>query len=326
MVMLQRILIFSFLLMVAGCQDSGDRQDGQSMQSATLALNWYPEMEHGGFLAAEVGGEFAKNGVKVQIVPGGPGAPQVVIAELQAGRIEFAVSDADNVVKARAAGVPVVALLAPLQDSPRCIMVHKASGFSRLEDLKDIELAISESRPFALWMKKKLPLTGVTMVPFNGSVGEFLVKPAYAQQGYIFSEPFVAKEKGGDPEVLLVSTIGFNPYASLLVTTEAVIREKPELVRSVVLASVAGWKRYLADPKQTNDFIGTLNSELSPEALQFGATAMAPLCQTPEGQGFCEMNVERWRTLISQIEEVGDIPAGTVKAEECFTHEFFGGK
>ncbi|MEI7698687.1 MAG: hypothetical protein WCK86_02755 [Planctomycetia bacterium] len=63
--MLQRILIFSFLLMVAGCQDSGDRQDGQSMQSATLALNWYPEMEHGGFLAAEVGGEFAKNGVKV---------------------------------------------------------------------------------------------------------------------------------------------------------------------------------------------------------------------------------------------------------------------
>lgn len=324
--MLQRILTCSFLLMMAGCQDSVKSPSGPSVQTATMALNWYPEMEHGGFLAAEEGGEFARNGVKVEIVPGGPGAPQVVIAELQAGRIEFAVSDADNVVKARAAGVPVVALLAPLQESPRCIMVHKASGFSRLEDLKDIELAISESRPFALWMKKKLPLTGVTMVPFNGSVGEFLVKPAYAQQGYVFSEPFVAKEKGGDPEVLLVSATGFNPYASLLVTTEAVIREKPELVRSVVQASLEGWKRYLADPSQTNVFIGTLNSELSPEALQFGATAMAPLCQTPEGQGFCEMNLQRWQTLISQIEEVGDIPAGSVKAEECFTHEFLRGK
>ena len=325
--MLRQILcVCGMLLLVVGCGEKASDGQQSSVRKATLALNWYPEMEHGGFLAAEVAGEFERNGVDVEIVPGGPGAPQFVIAELQAGRIEFAVSDADNVVKARAAGVPVVALLAPLQDSPRCIMVHRASGFTRLEDLKDIELAISESRPFALWMKKKLPLSGVTMVPFNGSVGEFLVKPAYAQQGYVFSEPFVAKEKGSDPEALMVSATGFNPYASLLVTTETVIREQPELVRSVVQASLAGWRGYLADAEQTNAYIHTLNSELSMEALRFGATAMSPLCRTPEGLGFCEMTVDRWRTLISQIEEIGDIPAGSVKAEECFTHAFLGSK
>lgn len=99
-----------------------------------------------------------------------------MISELVAERILFAVADADSVVKARAAGYPIVALLAPLQDSPRCIMVHQASGFKTLEDLADIELAISETRPFALWMKKKLPLKNVRLIPFSGSVGEFLLK------------------------------------------------------------------------------------------------------------------------------------------------------
>jgi NitT/TauT family transport system substrate-binding protein len=258
----------------------------------------------------------------VEIVPGGPGAPQLVITELAAERIQFAVSDADNVVKARAVGLPIVAVMAPLQNSPRCIMVHEASGVTRLEELANVELAISDSRPFALWMKKKLPLKNVTMVPFNGLVGEFLVKQNFAQQAYVFSEPFVAKEKGSDPKVLLVSDIGFNPYASVLITTEKVIKEKPELVRSVVSASLAGWERYLADPAATNAAIHEMNKEMSPAILEFGAQEMRPLCATAEGVPFCGMTPDRWQLLVSQIEEIEDIPKGSVKPEECFIIQF----
>ena len=32
--------------------------------------------------------------------------------------------------------------------------------------------------------------------------------------------------------------------------------------------------------------------------------------------------LERWQTLVSQIEEVEDIQPGSVKPEECFTTEF----
>ena len=231
-------------------------------------------------------------------------------------------SDADNVVKARSAGLPIVALMAPLQNSPRCIMVHEASGITSLEQLTNVELAISDSRPFALWMKKKLPLTNVKMVPFNGLVGEFLLKPDFAQQGYVFSEPFVAKEKGGDPRVLLVSDIGFNPYASVLITTEKVIQEQPELVRSVVTASVKGWQEYLAAPVATNAAIHEMNKDMSIAALEFGAKEMAALCKPAEGIAFCGMEKDRWDVLVKQIEEIEDIPAGSVKSDECFTTRF----
>jgi NitT/TauT family transport system substrate-binding protein len=219
-------------------------------------------------------------------------------------------------------GLPIVALMAPLQNSPRCIMVHEASGITKLEELANLELAISDTRPFALWMKKKLPLTNVTMVPFNGLVGEFLLKPNFAQQGYIFSEPFVAKEQGGDPQALLVSEIGFNPYASVLITTEKLIQEQPELVQSVVTASVKGWTSYLAEPGLTNAAIHAMNQDMSLAALDFGAKEMAPLCTTSDGSPFCGMLLDRWTTLVQQIEEIDDIPAGVVKPEECFTTQF----
>lgn len=325
---IRRFLCFAGLLVFAGCGEP--KRDTVTKATSTagekvltqIALNWYPEVEHGGYLAANTLGLFDAADVAVEIIPGGPGAPQGVIQELAAERIQFAVSDADNVVKARASGVPVVALLAPLQSNPRCIMVHEASGITKLEELANVELAISDSRPFALWMKKKLPLTNVRMVPFNGLVGEFLVKPDFAQQGYVFSEPFVAKEKGGDPKVLMVSDIGFNPYASVLVTTETVINQRPDLVKSVVSASVKGWAQYLADPTKTNEAIHGLNKDMSPEALKFGVEAMAPLCKANNGAADCGMTLERWQTLVQQIEELEDIPKGSVKPEECFNVTF----
>lgn len=318
--------LFAMLLVGCGETPSGSGSEGTQkpplQKTAKLALNWYPEVEHGGFIAASTLGLFADAKIEVEIIPGGPGAPQGVLAELQAGRIDFAVSDADNVVKARAAGLPIVALMAPLQNSPRCIMVHQASGITKLEELANVELAISDSRPFALWMKKKLPLTNVTMVPFNGLVGEFLVKPNFAQQAFVFSEPFVAREKGGDPKVLMLSDIGFNPYASVLITTEAIIKEQPELTQAVVTASLNGWQKYLADPAAVNAAIHEMNKDMSPAALEFGAKEMAPLCQSAAGTVDCGMVLERWEELIRQIEEIEDIPAGSVKPSECFTMQF----
>lgn len=320
-----RLLFFLVLAVFcgAGCTDQPDvKPTADGTTPVKLALNWYPEVEHGGFIAAKTLGLYDNAQLDVELVPGGPGAPQLIITELAAERILFAVSDADNVVKARASGLPIVAVLAPLQNSPRCIMVHQSSGFKTLEDLADVELAISESRPFALWMKKKLPLRNVQLVPFSGSVGEFLQKEAFAQQAFVFSEPFTAKEQGSDPQAMLVSEIGFNPYASLLVTTEKTIREQPGLVQSMVSASVDGWAKYLADPGVTNAAIHAMNKSMSPAALEFGASAMSPLCQVAENEPLCNMTLERWKTLVQQIEEVEDIKPGSVKAEDCFTTQF----
>lgn len=308
--------LFSF---GCGATDKGAGDDSETPQ-VVLALNWFPEAEHGGYLAASHLGLYETAGLDVEVRNGGGKAAETVIKELTVGRIQFAISSADLVIEARAAGAPIVALAAPLQHSPRCIMVHQSAGFQKLEDLSGVELAISDQRGFAMWLKHKVPLTDVTFVPFSGGVGEFVLKDNFAQQGYTFSEPFSAKEKGSDPQTLMLSDIGYDPYTCILVTTEEMIASQPEMVRSMVTASVEGWSRYLADPVATNDYITTINPEMGADMLAFGVEAMKPLLGDEETG--CGMEASRWTTMIGQLEEIGKVEVGAVKAEDCFNTSF----
>lgn len=313
----------SWLVTCSGCgPDVEVSGNADGLIPVSLALNWYPEAEHGGYLAAKIHGFYQAENLDVEIIPGDTGSPQTVIAELAAGRVMFAISDADNLIKARSKGVPLVAVLAPLQMTPRCIMVHEASGIQTLEQLSDVQLAISEARPFALWMKKKLALKNVTMVPYSGGVGEFLSRQDFAQQAFVFSEPYVVREQGGNPRTLMISELGFNPYACLLVTTESTISEHRSVVQSVVSACQQGWTQYLTDPVQTNSAIAEQNSTMTPAVLQYGAEQLRTLCQTEETVPVGGMTLERWQTLVKQIEEIDEIPAGSVRAEDCFSTEF----
>lgn len=287
-----------------------------------LALNWLPEAEHGGFYAADVHGLFAERQLKVKIIPGGPGVP--VIQNVATGKATFGVTNADQVLLQRAQEADVVAIFAPIQQSPRCIMVHKKSGISKFEDLKDMTLAINANQTFLGYLKKKLPLTSVRIVPYSGSVGPFLQDERLGQQAYVFSEPFVAEQQGGDPVNLMVSDIGFNPYTSVLITRAEVIEKQPELVRRMVEACRLGWRKYLDEPERTNEHIHALNKDMGLEILAFGTRTLKPLCETglssPEKLG--EMTAERWTTLVEQLVEGEALKPGAVDSSKAFDGRF----
>ena len=125
------------------------------------------------------------------IVPGGKNAP--VIQRVATGQDTFGVCNADQILTGRNQEADVVALLAPIQDSPRCIMVHKSSGITSLDQLNDMTLAMSGGRSFAVYMQKHLPLENVEIVPYQ-PISIFLEDKNFGQQGYVLSEPFVAQQ------------------------------------------------------------------------------------------------------------------------------------
>lgn len=287
-----------------------------------LALNWLPEAEHGGFFAADVHGLFAERQLKVKIIPGGPGVP--VIKNVASGKVLFGVTNADQVLVENAQEADVVAVFAPIQQSPRCIMVHKKSGITKFEDLKDMTLLIKANQTFLGFLRKKLPLTNVQIVDYAGSVGPFLQDEKIGQQAYVFSEPFLVEKEGAEPLNLMVSDIGFNPYTSVLITRAEVIEKQPELVRRMVEACRLGWRRYLDEPEKTNEHIHSLNKEMGLEILAFGTRTLKPLCETglssPEKLG--EMTAERWTTLADQLVEGEALKPGAVDPSKAFDAKF----
>lgn len=61
---------------------------------------------------------------------------------------------------------------------------------------------------------------------------------------------------------------------------------------------------------------------MSLAVLEFGVEQLQPLCRPEAGIPACGMTLERWQTLVQQIEEIDDIPKGSVDAAACFTTRF----
>ena len=127
------------LVLLSGCRPSSSESN-----TVTLQLNWLPDAQHGGYYAALLNGHYARRGLDVEILAGGPGRP--VIPKVALGRVDFAIANADQVLMAAAQDAQIIAVMAALQDSPRCIMVHEDAGIASFDDLHDLTLAMGEGK------------------------------------------------------------------------------------------------------------------------------------------------------------------------------------
>jgi NitT/TauT family transport system substrate-binding protein len=298
--------------------DAADKSDPVAqLTPVSLMLNWYPEAEHGGYYAALVHGYFEKEGLDVTVIPGGPSAP--VVQQVARGEIEFGITNADRIVIARAQDAKLKALFAPLQNSPRCLLVHEESGIESFDQLKDVTMMLRQENAWAQFLIKKLPLEGVTIVPNSASLAPFLADPRAAKQGYIISEPFVAKSEGAKVRSLQVADLGFNPYTSVLMTSDASLAAHPKLAQQMIKAVERGWQHYLETPEETNRHIHKLNPEMSLEILAYGVEAIKEHClASSSAEPLGRMTHDRWKTLVGQLEDLEMIEAATVDAATLF--------
>jgi NitT/TauT family transport system substrate-binding protein len=290
--------------------DSG--KANSKLTKVRLALNWYPEPEHGGFYTALVEGYYEAEGLDVEILAGGPGAP--VAQQLIREQVEFAVANADYILEVNNQDAQLVAVMAPMQDSPRCMMVHEDSGITELSQLNqaDLMIAVGSGLSFFEYLKTKVPLDQPQLVQYNGRINEFLLNKKLVQQAYNFSEPFVAEQNGAKTRCIMLSDIGFNPYTSCLTSTKKYTEANEAIVRKMVTASVRGWQTYLRDPVKTNAEINKLNPQMDLPSLQFGVEKIRTLC-LPQGETsppMGSMTADRWKTLAEQLIEIKQLKPG----------------
>ncbi|WP_246146661.1 ABC transporter substrate-binding protein [Rubripirellula lacrimiformis] len=310
---------------VAVSSGAGDPSSADT--AVAVQLNWYPEAEHGGVYQAFADGTYQQAGLDVEVRPGGRATP--VAPELQLGRVQFAMANADDVVVYRREGMDIVAVMAVMQDSPRCILVREDSGVKDFAGLSGMTLQRQAGRSFLEFMRSKGVLDNVREVPYHGSVSSLIADPTIAVQAYSFAEPLVARQQGVEVRTLMVSDLGWNPYSSVLITSGKMIREQPDLVRRFVAATRIGWQHYLTDPAAGNAAIMDANRHgMTPEALDFGSSELRPLALPGEMSidNIGDMSIDRWTQLVDQMEEMDPASVGKVKPEQCFTTEFLDGR
>lgn len=287
----------------------GEARAGEGKKQVTLQLNWVPEPEFGGFYAAAHAGLYAAQGLDVTIAAGAAGIQTWKM--VATGKVPFAIASAGEVIRARLQDADIVALYAVYQTNPQAIMVHQGSGVSSLEEVftsgKIARVAMEAGLPYGRFLEKRYGFDKVSVVQYSGNLTMFLQDPTMAQQCFVFSEPVSAREQGVTVETFSIAESGFNPYLAVVITSEAFLKEQPEVVAGFVRASRAGWQAYLDDPEPANQYMKEQKAAMTLSAMKLAATLQAPYVVTGEGQALGHMDEARWRELATQLHSLGEI-------------------
>lgn len=270
-------------------------------QEIRLATNWFPEPEFGGYYAALQDGLYQEAGLEVEILPGGPEVNPLAL--LATGQVEVAISDAEEVFFARARGIPVVAVFALFQESPRGFMYHREYPLTTFNDLAGRTVATTPGATLWKYIEATYNLAGRVRVVNNpGTLGPWLQDPKMVTQMFVTAEPYFARSVGADPGWLSVSDSGFAAYESVLVVREDFAQQNPEVLQAFLGASREGWRRFLAQPGQYAPVLVAANPNLDSEFIVWSAAQMRPLIES--GKTIGSMELERWQKLANQLKEV----------------------
>lgn len=274
------------------------------MQDVSILMNWLPQAEQGGYWQAQAEGLGKDAGVNITIKPGGPGIQ--TIPQVTSGEATFGMGNADEIMVARQNGLPIVAVSAPVDINPQCMLTHKESNITDFPGVNGHTVARVPS-PYWDYLKKTFNLDKVNEVNITG-LADFKQNMDMVMQCYETSEPYYADKEGIPVNVLSVARDGgYNPYPMIMFTTEQVIQENPEMVKAVVAAVNQGWANFMEDPTAGKELIMAGSDQADDGAFTYAWQTMKDnqYVKAPIGQ----MADDRLTELRDQLASIGLIPA-----------------
>jgi NitT/TauT family transport system substrate-binding protein len=221
-------------------------------EAVTLRLKWLNQAQFAGFYVAQEKGYYKSAGLDVSIQPGGPDFPAVQM--VAGGNEQFGVTGTDQILIARSKGVPVVALSVIYRRNPFVLFSLAKSGIKTPADYvgKNVGVKIGGNEELiyrSVLAKANVDKAKLTEIPVKFDITPLLSGAVDVWPGYLINEVLAAKEKGFDVSIVYPADYGIDLYADTLFTTEKILREKPELVKKFVAATLKGWNTAIAAPE-----------------------------------------------------------------------------
>lgn len=295
-----------------------------------FATDWRAQAEHGGFYQALAQGEYAKRGLDVRLIQGGPGVnvPQLVAA----GAVEM--GDGSNsfiVINLAEQQAPVKAVAAFMQKDPQVLIAHPDQGIEKIADLKGHPILLSDASvsAFWVWLRSKYGFSDDQVRKYTFNSAPFLADKRVAQQGYVTSEPYtIEKQSGLKPKVFLLADEGYPGYAAMVLASDRLIAKNPAAVKAFVEASAEGWRDYLyGDPGPADALIMKDNPEMTADVLAQARDKMRAYGIVDGGDaktlGIGAMTDARWRAFFDVAASQGVYPKD-LDFKRAYTLQFVG--
>ncbi len=246
-------------LVLAGCGDStatvvpaaATTPGTKARQSVTIALSYIPNVQFAPYYVAQDKGYFAAENLDVTLQYGSINDLMALVGQ---GKIPFALAGGDEVLQARAGGIPVTSITTQYQKYPVAVVSLKSKGILKPADLKGRTVGIpGQYGSTYTGLKAALAAANLTEEDVKVQTIGFTQREAIAQgkvdAALVFSmnEPIQLQKAGLDLNIIEIS--GLSNLASVgLITGDELINSNPDLVQRVTRAVTRGIKDMIDNP------------------------------------------------------------------------------
>ncbi len=239
-----------------------------AVEQIRLPMGYIPNVQFAPFYVAVERGYFAEEGIALSFDYSFETDGMKLVG---AGELPFTVASGEQVVLARAQGLPVKYIAAWYQKFPIAVFSLKEKGIATPADLrgKTVGLPGFFGATYVGW-RAFLKVNNLNEQDVNVREIGFTQVAAVQQGqvdaavGYIVNEPIVLESNGYPVNVFFVGD-AVNLVANGLVTNERTLNERPALARGMVRALLRGIQDTLRDPDAALRISAKFVEGLSPE-------------------------------------------------------------
>ena len=314
-------------LIAAGCGQEPGRSPGQPKR-VTLMLDWTPNTNHSGIYLAQAKGWYREAGLDVRIIqPGDSGS----LLPLAVNKADFAVSVAEEIVPARAKGLPVVSLGAIIQHNTSSLLALKTSEITRPRDLAGKTYggyggALERALVSALVRCDGGDPDKVKFVEVGNS--DYRVGLTKHQYDFVWIFDGWDKIRMEQIDKLPVTTIPFAAhsdcipdwYTPLIAANERLLRGDPATARAFMAATARGYREAMAHPDQAAHAVLKAAPELDRRLVTLSAKYLATrYARSPAAWG--RQDPATWARFSDFLLKAG-LVKNPVDAGEVYTNDY----
>jgi putative hydroxymethylpyrimidine transport system substrate-binding protein len=320
------LIVFFVALTSCGGASPGSQGEGSATDRVTLTLDWYPNADHAGVYAARAQGYFEDAGLDVKIRQ--PSDPAAVLQLVAAGRSEFGISYTNEMTNAGARNIPVVSVMAIMQEPLNSIITLEESGIDSPEELAGKKVGYAGQSFGSAVIDTVLREAGKDPSSVEKINVGYDLRPALTSgrvdaivDAYWNIEGVELAQEGFETNIIRLNEVGVPNYNELVIATgDSYAEENPDAVRRFVEALVRGHEYALENPQAARDALLAANEELDPETVEETLELTVPIFKD-EGEPVGYQDPQEWRAYIQWSVENGVLPR-PVDVDAVMTNEY----
>lgn len=235
---LKQLAVFLFCALCLACAPAA----APPLTPVTVQLLWTHQAQFAGLYAADQLGYYAEQGLVVTFLEGGASIDH--ISPVVAGRAQFGVASADELILARAQGQPVRAIATIYRRSPAVFISLTEKGLTRPQDFAGKTIrAPSNVLPTlrAMLAKAGLIPDQYQIVDLPSDLALFASGDVPVWGVYLNGFVVDARQAGYKINIVYPDDYGVHFSADTLFSTDQLLANQPDLALRFLRASLKGW-------------------------------------------------------------------------------------